>query len=224
MPMGLHSGLHLFRNNDQEMERVLSKVSSERRIPVKMGLRATSTGFELNIDDAVAAIETTHQQAEKPQRENIIRQLTKLGGTPFECTDIDLPAGFNYFIPAVNWPNCAAVRLRYDFPTKNPPQHPQWFAVSPQTACHSIPYPIYIMWPMMTPVLSTSNRASPRPRPSNNSHPMSPCLCSAAIVYAMPWVTARSWAGKKLSGTNRFFCAWAMVTASGWNSTVGNVK
>ena len=138
-------------------------------------------------------------------------------------TSTCLPASTTSF-PAVNWPNCAAVRLRYDFPTTNPPQHPQWFAVSPQTACHSIPYPIYIMWPMMTPVLSTSNRASPRPRPSNNSHPMSPCLCSAAIVYAMPWVTARSWAGKKLSGTNRFFCAWAMVTASGWNSTVGNVK
>ena len=41
-----------------------------------------------------------HQVAEKPQRENIIRQLTKLGNTPYECSDVALPADFNYFIPS----------------------------------------------------------------------------------------------------------------------------
>ena len=49
---------------------------------------------------ASVSIECEHQQAEKPQRENIIRQLTKLGGTIFECNDVDIPEDFNYFIPS----------------------------------------------------------------------------------------------------------------------------
>jgi putative protease len=38
--------------------------------------------------------------AEKPQRENIERQLSRLGGTPYECSGVELPADFNYFIPS----------------------------------------------------------------------------------------------------------------------------
>ena len=33
-------------------------------------------------------------------RENIVRQLTKLGGTPYTCANVDIPADFNYFIPS----------------------------------------------------------------------------------------------------------------------------
>jgi len=100
MPAGLRPGLRLYRNNDQEMERLLSKPSSERKIPVTMALRATADGFELRMDDAVATIEAEHLQAEKDQRDNIVRQLTKLGGTPYECQEVDIPADFNYFIPS----------------------------------------------------------------------------------------------------------------------------
>ena len=100
MPAGLRPGLRLYRNNDQEMERLLSKPSSERKIPVTMALRATADGFELRMDDAVATIEAEHLQAEKDQRANIVRQLTKLGGTPYECQEVDIPADFNYFIPS----------------------------------------------------------------------------------------------------------------------------
>ncbi len=100
MPVGLRPGLRLYRNNDQEMERLLSKPSSERKIPVTMALRATSDGFELRMDDAVFTIAMEHQQAQKDPRENIVRQLTKLGGTPYECSEVDIPADFNYFIPS----------------------------------------------------------------------------------------------------------------------------
>ena len=41
-----------------------------------------------------------HQKAEKPQRENIVRQLTKLGNTPYECADVNMPADFDGFIPS----------------------------------------------------------------------------------------------------------------------------
>ena len=100
MPDNLRPGLRLYRNNDQEMERLLSKPSAERKIPVTMSLRATDDGFSLRMDDAVVRIQAEHQEAQKDPRENIIRQLTKLGGTPYECSDVDIPEAFNYFIPA----------------------------------------------------------------------------------------------------------------------------
>ena len=100
MPDNLRPGLRLYRNNDQEMERLLGKTSAERKIPVKMKLRATDKGFSLQMDDVAAHIEAEHQKAQKDPRENIVRQLTKLGGTPYTCADIDIPADFNYFIPS----------------------------------------------------------------------------------------------------------------------------
>ena len=100
MPRELRPGMALYRNNDMEFERLLSKPSAERKISVRMQLAATPTGFSLTSGHAVATIECEHQQAEKPQRENILRQLTKLGGTPYECSDVELPDGFNYFIPS----------------------------------------------------------------------------------------------------------------------------
>ena len=100
MPAGLRPGLRLYRNNDQEMERLLSRPSSERKMDVTMALRAVEGGFELQMGDVVATIEAPHQQAEKDPRENIVRQLTKLGGTPFRCTEVVLPDDFHWFIPS----------------------------------------------------------------------------------------------------------------------------
>ena len=100
MPRHLHAGMALYRNNDQEFERKLSRQSSERKIPLVMQLRATDDGFALSADGVEVSIVCEHQQAEKPQQENIIRQLSRLGGTPYECSRVELPAGFNYFIPS----------------------------------------------------------------------------------------------------------------------------
>ena len=100
MPQGLRPGQRLYRNNDQEFERSLSKPSAERKIPLRLSLKATPDGFSLSADGIEVTLTANHQQAEKPQRENIVRQLSKFGGTPFECVDVDLPADFNYFIPS----------------------------------------------------------------------------------------------------------------------------
>lgn len=100
MPEQLRPGLRLYRNNDVEMERLLSRPSAERKMPVKMSIRATEDGFSLQMGEAVAHIAAEHQEAQKDPRENIIRQLSKLGGTPYECTEVDIPDGFNYFIPS----------------------------------------------------------------------------------------------------------------------------
>ena len=100
MPPGLRPGLRLYRNNDQEMERLLSRPSAERKILITMRLRPTADGFCLSAGDVSVSMAIEHQTAEKPQRDNIVRQLTKLGGTPYECHDVEMPADFNYFIPS----------------------------------------------------------------------------------------------------------------------------
>ncbi len=98
-PANLRSGMRLYRNNDQEMERILSRPSAVRKIPIKMSLRSTSQGFILKAEGVEAELQIEHQQAQKPQHENIVRQLSKLGDTPFVCESIDIPSDFNYFIP-----------------------------------------------------------------------------------------------------------------------------
>ena len=103
MPQGLKPGVRLYRNNDQEFDCLMSKTSAERRIPIRMALRAVADGFELSatIHDKQSTLHypAEHQQAQKPPHDNIIRQLTKLGDTIYTCADVDIPADFNYFIP-----------------------------------------------------------------------------------------------------------------------------
>ena len=103
MPAGLKPGMALYRNNDMEFERLMAGKTAERKIPLTMTLEAVDGGFRLN--GIFFAAE--HQQAQKPQQENIIRQLTKLGGTPYVCDSVQLvPNDFNYFIPSsqlVEW-------------------------------------------------------------------------------------------------------------------------
>jgi putative protease len=100
MPANLRAGMALYRNNDQELERRLAHKSSERKIPLVMKLEPSVDGFALSAGDVVVTISCEHQQAEKPQRENIIRQLSKLGGTPYECSRVEMAEDFNYFIPS----------------------------------------------------------------------------------------------------------------------------
>ena len=113
MPHTLSRGMALYRNNDQEFERVLSRASSERRIPVSMSLDVADGVLRLKVWVAnsplcyglenvfgLSEYPAEQQIAEKPQRDNIIRQLAKLGGTPFVCDNVELPSSFGYFIPS----------------------------------------------------------------------------------------------------------------------------
>ena len=99
MPAGLRPGMALYRNNDQEFERILSKPSATRKIPVSVSLRAVDDGFELSAGDAKVHFSAEHQLAQKSPRENLVRQLSKLGDTIYECTQVDVPEDFNFFIP-----------------------------------------------------------------------------------------------------------------------------
>ena len=100
MPANLRPGVALYRNNDQQFERLLSRPSSVRKIPIVMHLSQTPNGYSLAAEGVTVTIQCEHQQAEKPQRDNIIRQLSKLGGTIYECSGVEMPADFNAFIPS----------------------------------------------------------------------------------------------------------------------------
>ena len=99
MPQGLRSGMRLYRNSDQEFDRLLARRSSERRIPVTLSLRAVADGFALRANDVEICYKAAHQEAQKPPHDNIRRQLSKLGDTIYTCEAVDIPADFNYFIP-----------------------------------------------------------------------------------------------------------------------------
>jgi putative protease len=107
MPQGLRPGMRLYRNNDQEFERLLSGQSARRKIPVRVALKAVEGGFELSAKTCDSSqslskgvfLPLAHQKAQKSPRENLVRQLTRLGDTIYECSDVDIPDDFDYFIP-----------------------------------------------------------------------------------------------------------------------------
>ncbi len=100
MPWNLRPGMSLYRNSDIQFERLLSRPSVERRIAVTMHLGVTVDGFSLSADGVTATIQCEHQLAEKLQHDNIVRQLSRLGGTIFECCGVEVPDDFHYFIPS----------------------------------------------------------------------------------------------------------------------------
>ena len=99
VPKNLRPGLALYRNFDQDFERQLSRPTAERKIPIIMHLSATSNGFCLSADGVSVSLACEHQTAQKPQQDNISRQLSKLGGTIYECSEVVFDDSFNFFVP-----------------------------------------------------------------------------------------------------------------------------
>lgn len=110
----------LFRNQDQEFERILARKSAERKIGIRMKLEENRFGFSLTAedeDDNRVTLTFAHakERARTPQIENLRTQLTKLGGTPYELTEpADIRLTEEWFIPAsviTEWRRQAVERL-----------------------------------------------------------------------------------------------------------------
>jgi putative protease len=105
MPEDLKPGTMLYRNHDQAFETLLGKPSAERKIEVRMTLRVSNDRLMLSMTDEhqnryEAEAEYEYQKAQKPQEENIKRQLTKLGDTPFVCSEFEIDSEVEMpFIP-----------------------------------------------------------------------------------------------------------------------------
>lgn len=108
MPAGLLSGMRLYRNYDETFQRVLSGVTAERRIEVKMVFCVSDEGFSLKATaktphscECKEVLECEKELARQSQRDNIIKQLTRLGNTIFVCSEVEITDNADqYFIPS----------------------------------------------------------------------------------------------------------------------------
>ena len=95
----------LYRNFDQEFEKLMQKKSAERKIAVDICLAENNFGFTLSFtdedDNSVSiTLERAKEPARTPQADNLRNQLSKLGNTPFEANDIKIDLSDNWFIPS----------------------------------------------------------------------------------------------------------------------------
>ena len=95
----------LYRNFDQEFEKILARRSSERKMAVDIRLADTAVGFALTLTDeddnrVTLSLPRAKEPARTPQEENLKTQLAKLGNTPFEAERVDIDFTENWFLPA----------------------------------------------------------------------------------------------------------------------------
>ncbi len=106
MPEGLRHGISLYRNNDVAFDKELARQGTERRIPIRLTFAKTTDGFVLSaagngIETAKATAVFEHQKAQRSQRDNIIRQLSKWGDSIFEIEGLDIEdSADECFIPS----------------------------------------------------------------------------------------------------------------------------
>lgn len=108
MPSDLVPGTPLYRSQDHAFDKMMAGKTAERLIPVSMTLEDHDTmlilkasAIDAPIEGSASLVLDERQTAQKPQAENIRRQLTKLGGTIFSCEDITLDRSLNMlFVPS----------------------------------------------------------------------------------------------------------------------------
>ena len=100
------AGTTLWRNQDQRFEKLLQGKSAERKIGVEMLFNATPDGFALRLTDEEGLSVTHSVAAEQQEARNsggaenpIVKQLSKLGNTPFVATAVVDETQGRFFLP-----------------------------------------------------------------------------------------------------------------------------
>ena len=103
----LRVGTTIWRNNDQLFEKQLQNKSAERKIGIEMLFCVSRRGFSLDLRDedgvsVVQYIAAEHQEADKPIHMSniIVKQLSKLGNTPFAALKVADATEGRYFVQA----------------------------------------------------------------------------------------------------------------------------
>jgi len=106
MPEGLAVGTRLWRNHDQAFERLLQGDSAKRKIDINIMLSDTEEGLLLTLTDedgcrgeAETKCEPTPAQNPLKMQEQIQKQLSKLGDTPFRAVHIEVRCRTCWFVP-----------------------------------------------------------------------------------------------------------------------------
>ena len=100
----LKQGQAVFRNLDIAFEQLLSKPSALRTMPVDIHYSAFPDKVILQMscydrEEVAVEMEGDFASAERSQRDNIIKQLGKMGGTPFRVHSIEIE-GDQWFVPS----------------------------------------------------------------------------------------------------------------------------
>ena len=100
-------GVMLYRNQDQAFEKILKGKTAERKVGVEMHFKEITTGFSIQLtsEDSVSTVfevSCDKQPAQKPEavNDNIKNQLSKLGNTIYEATDVQIKISSPWFFPA----------------------------------------------------------------------------------------------------------------------------
>lgn len=103
----LSVGTVIWRNNDQRFEKQLLGDTAQRKVAITLTFSATEQGYCLTIKDedgisVTQPIEAAHIEANNPKgnSDTIVKQLGKLGNTPFVAEAISDTTGGCYFIAA----------------------------------------------------------------------------------------------------------------------------
>lgn len=103
----LKVGTPLWRNQDQAFEKLLAGRTAERKIGVRMLFCVTRRGFSLDLKDedgvsVVQHIAAEHQPCDRPIKSSntIVKQLSKLGDSPFVAEEVTDTTEGRYFITA----------------------------------------------------------------------------------------------------------------------------
>lgn len=95
----------LYRNFNQDFERIMARKSAERKIRVVVEMVECAFGFSVGMTDedgnrVVLTFECAKELARTSQQENWKTQLGKLGNTLFEIERIDVNVSDNWFVPS----------------------------------------------------------------------------------------------------------------------------
>lgn len=110
----------IYRNYDQDFEKLLTRKSAERKIGVDWILSETAFGFALTVSDEDKNSVTlsfpveTKEKARTSQHDNLCSQLKKMGNTPFRTRSVVIKCSEEWFIPSSlisNWRRLATDRL-----------------------------------------------------------------------------------------------------------------
>jgi putative protease len=98
----------LYRNFDQEFDKVMQRKSAERKLAVSVHLGETDHGFTLTWTDEdgnrlTQSFEAKKELARSEQLAQIRTQLGKLGNTPFELKEVTSDWTDNWFVPSSVW-------------------------------------------------------------------------------------------------------------------------
>lgn len=98
-------GAELHRNQDFAFDKTLDRPTAKRLLQTRIALREVEGGYAVDMSDesgchASLRFDHPHEEARTPQQEAISRQLTKLGGTPFVATNMEISTQGERFIPA----------------------------------------------------------------------------------------------------------------------------